>query len=106
MIVDADLCIKLGGSDTYRYLYDILPLVAEELYIHNIVYSEIRFPSSAQNQIEDLIREKKMKRIDETFLCKSERLIYAATFDLLASVMINPNLPNINKGEVALASTT
>lgn len=29
MIVDADLCIKLGGSDKYRYLYDVLPLVAE-----------------------------------------------------------------------------
>lgn len=27
MIVDADLCIKLGGSAKYRYLYDILPMV-------------------------------------------------------------------------------
>ena len=33
MIVDADLCIKLGGSDKYRYLYDILPLVAEKTCI-------------------------------------------------------------------------
>lgn len=30
MIIDADLCIKLGGSDKYRYLYDILPLVAKK----------------------------------------------------------------------------
>ena len=32
MIVDADLCIKLGGSDKYRFLYDVLPLVAKSLF--------------------------------------------------------------------------
>ena len=33
IIVDADLCIKLGGSNKYRYLYDVLPLVSREIYI-------------------------------------------------------------------------
>ena len=27
MIVDADLCIKLGGSSKYRFLYDLLPQI-------------------------------------------------------------------------------
>jgi hypothetical protein len=27
MIIDADICIKLGGSNKYKYLYDILPLL-------------------------------------------------------------------------------
>ena len=31
MIVDADLCIKLGGSDKYRFLHDVLPLVARKV---------------------------------------------------------------------------
>lgn len=33
IIVDADLCIKLGGSSKYKYLYDILPLI-EKPYSH------------------------------------------------------------------------
>lgn len=39
MIIDADFCIKLGGSDKYRYLYDILPLVAKTIYMHTYVPS-------------------------------------------------------------------
>ena len=30
MIIDADLCIKLSGSNKYKYLYDILPLVGAQ----------------------------------------------------------------------------
>lgn len=28
MIVDADICVKLGGSEKYRFLYDVLPCAA------------------------------------------------------------------------------
>lgn len=38
MIVDADLCVKLGGSEKYRYLYNILPLVAEKIYMHTYAH--------------------------------------------------------------------
>ena len=101
MIVDADICIKLGGSNTFHFLFDILPLFADELYIHKIVYSEIRFPPSAKRQVDDLIKEKKMVCIDELSLSTPDRFIYSATFDLLASVMMNPNSPNKNRGEIA-----
>ncbi|WP_026495687.1 hypothetical protein [Butyrivibrio sp. WCD3002] len=47
MIVDADLCIKLGGSDKYRYLYDVLPLVAEKIYMHTHAHGEVMMPPSA-----------------------------------------------------------
>lgn len=52
MIVDADLCIKLGGSDKYRYLYDILPLISNKIYMHTYAYSEVMLPSSAVKQLE------------------------------------------------------
>lgn len=41
MIVDADLCIKLGGSDKYRYLYDILPLVSTKIYTNSILRQRV-----------------------------------------------------------------
>lgn len=34
MIVDADLCIKLGGSEKHRFLYDVLPLISNQIYIY------------------------------------------------------------------------
>lgn len=34
IIIDADLCIKLGGSNKYTYLYDVLPLISEKIYMH------------------------------------------------------------------------
>ena len=47
MIVDADLCIKLGGSDKYRFLYDVLPLVAKKIYMHTHAHSEVMMPYPA-----------------------------------------------------------
>ena len=50
IIIDADLCIKMGGSNKYRYLYEVLPLVADEIYMHTYAYGELNMPSSAVNQ--------------------------------------------------------
>ena len=60
MIVDADLCIKLGGSDKYRYLHDILPLVSKKIYMHTHAHGEVMMPSSAVSQLKDLIAEGKV----------------------------------------------
>ncbi len=49
IIVDADLCIKLGGSNKYQYLYEILPLVAEHIYMHTYAHREVMMPPSAVN---------------------------------------------------------
>lgn len=35
IIVDADFCLKLGGSEKYRFLFEILPLIAHEIYMHS-----------------------------------------------------------------------
>lgn len=40
IIIDADLCIKLGGHMRYAFLYDILPLVADKIYMHTHAHGE------------------------------------------------------------------
>lgn len=55
IVVDADLGIKLGGSNKYRYLYDVLPMVAKEIYMHTQAHGEVMMPSSAVNQLKDVI---------------------------------------------------
>lgn len=57
MIIDADLCIKLGGSEKHRFLYDVLPLISNQIYIHTHAYGEVMIPSSAVRQLKDLISE-------------------------------------------------
>lgn len=40
MIVDADFCVKLGGSDKYPFLAEVLPLIASEVYMHSHAFGE------------------------------------------------------------------
>lgn len=100
MIVDADLCIKLGGSDKYRYLYEILPLVAERVYMHAHAKSEVLMPSSAVKQLSDLVSEGKLEIVSENDLSQNDKAIFYATYKKLARVMIDSHRPNKNKGEV------
>ena len=100
MIIDADICIKLGGSDKYRYLYDILPLVSSKIYMHEHAHNEVMLPSSAVRQLNDLIKEKKVILVNENSLSDIEKAVYQASVKKLSSVMIDPRRPNKNKGEV------
>lgn len=100
IIVDADLCIKLGGSSKYKYLYDILPLIAEEIYMHTCAHGEVMIPPSAVSQLKDLISEGKVVLVNESGLDSQVRAIYDAAYHNLAKVMIDPTRPNKNKGEM------
>ena len=99
IIIDADLCIKLGGHKKYTFLYDILPLVADKIYMHTHAHSEVLMPSSAVQQLTKLISEKKVVLVNESNLDSKDRAVYDAAYKNLAKVMINPNKPNKNKGE-------
>lgn len=99
MIIDADLCIKLGGSEKYRYLYDILPLVAKTIYMHTHAYGEVMMPPSAVSQLHDLISDGKVELVNESSLDNLERVVFDAAYRSLERVMIDPNRPNKNKGE-------
>lgn len=50
IIIDADLCIKLGGSNKYRYLYDVLPLIAKEIYMHTHAHGEVMIDPTRPNK--------------------------------------------------------
>ena len=93
MIVDADLCIKLGGSAKYRYLHDILPMVATQIYMHTHAYGEVMMPSSAVQQLNELIAEGKVVLVNEKNVEGTDKAVYDATYQNLARVMINPNRP-------------
>ncbi len=99
MIVDADLCIKMGGSNKYRYLYDILPLVSHEIYMHTHAYGEVMMPPSAVSQLKDLIAEGKIVLVNENGLNPKDRVVFDAAYQNLERVMIDPHKPNKNKGE-------
>ncbi len=101
MIIDADICIKIGGSAKYRYLETLFPEIAEKLYMHKIVYEEIMMPACAKEQVDELINKGILELIEGEDLNSIERSIYDSTYNILASAMINPNKPRKNLGEVS-----
>ncbi len=99
IIVDADFCVKLGGSDKYDFLFKVLPLIASDIYMHTHAYGEVLYPASARKQLSALAASGIIKIVDQTVLNPSDRAVYDMTYRLLEEVMINPNNPNKNKGE-------
>ncbi|MGI6768843.1 MAG: hypothetical protein ACOX43_07180 [Bacilli bacterium] len=100
IIVDADICIKLGCSKKYPFLKEVLPLLANEIFMHYYAFNEIITPGSAKQQLEDLISQNKLILVNEMTLNSQERHIYDMIFNQLTNVMIDPRRPNKNKGEV------
>ena len=101
MIVAADLCIKLGSSSRYRFLYDVLPRIASHIYMRSYAQGEVMMPQSAVEQLNALISEGKVIVVDEKQLKPAERRIYSGTYKMLADLMIDPARPTKNKGEVS-----
>ena len=100
IIIDADLCIKLGGSRKYRFLYDIIPLISKEIYMHTYTYNEVLMPISAVEQLRDLVLQRKIMLVNESNLVDKEKEIYNMAYRMLERVMINPSKPNKNRGEI------
>lgn len=100
IIVDADLCIKLGGSKKYKFLYDVLPMISNEIYMHTHAFGEVMIPPSAVSQLKQLVDEGKIEIVNENGLDAKNRVIFDAAYRSLEAVMIDPSRPNKNKGEV------
>lgn len=100
MIIDADICIKLGGSEKHRFLYNVLPLVAEQIYMHSHAYGEVLMPPSAVRQLQELIAEQKVQLVNESELDNQMRTIYDMSYHNLEKVMLDPRRPGKNKGEM------
>ena len=84
IVIDADLCIKLGGHKKYTFLYDILPLVADKIYMHTHAHGEVLMPSSAVQQLSKLISENKVVLVNESNLDSKDRAVYDAAYKNLA----------------------
>ena len=82
IILDADICLKIGGSGKYRLLYELVPSLAENAYIHKTTYNEILYPPAAKAQIEQLISEKKVHLVSENDLEKNDRKVYDMAYML------------------------
>ena len=100
IIVDADFCLKLGGSEKYRFLFEVLPLISCEIYMHRHAFGEVRYPASAKKKLSDLISIGKVKIVDQSILSSADKAIYDMSLKALERVMINPLKPSKNKGEV------
>ena len=108
MVVDADVCIKLGQSDTYLFLQQLLPCLSEKVLIHRSVYNEILIPASVKKQLNSLTSNRTLEIVDASSLSITEKVTYDAAYNLLARVIMNPSNPRQNHGEVsslALAKT-
>jgi hypothetical protein len=99
IIIDADICIKLGTSVKYPFLKEVLPLLASKIYMHTHVFGEVLSPESANRQLRELVSEGIVILVNETKLNPRERCIYDMVYNQLANVMIDPRRPNKNKGE-------
>ena len=100
MMIDADICIKLGGSEKHRFFEQIVPLLAKKVYMHDHAFREVMTPHSATTQLNKLVHDGIIEIVDETKLTAQERAIYEMTFDKLEKVMIDPRNKNKNRGEV------
>ncbi len=101
MIVDADICIKIGLSEKYLFVEKLFPCIAEKIYIHKVVFDEIKVPACAKQQLEHLIELGIVEMVSESNLSDVEQVLYHAIYDNLADVMVNKSKPNKNKGEIS-----
>lgn len=99
IIIDADLCIKLGNSEKYPFLREVLPLLAKDICIHACAYDEVKMPHCAVEQLLWLVENGKVKVVNETGLCPADRAVYEMSYCRLAAVMISHDKPNKNRGE-------
>lgn len=101
IIVDADMCIKLGGFQSTPVLEIMIPQLTDKAYIHKYVYEdEILTPKSARIQIENLIRKGIVEIVQEEQLTPLERNIFDATVQVLENVMIGVKKEGKNWGEL------
>lgn len=100
MIIDADLCIKLGASSKYKCLEEILPQLTDHIYMHKVAFEEVKVPESAKQQLNRLIETGVLTIVDDVDLPELEAQVYEMTRQQLSNRMIDRRHPRKNRGEV------
>lgn len=99
IIVDADFCIKLGSSEKFPFLSEVLPLLANNIVMHSHAYSEVMIPACAKQQLDELIYKGVVQIVNQSGLDPNSRAVYDMSYSLLERAMIDPRKPSKNKGE-------
>lgn len=67
VIIDADICIKLGRIEKIPILKNIVMNLAQKAYIHKYVYEdEVLTPETAKVQLNELINIGKLQVVDDS----------------------------------------
>lgn len=105
IILDTDICIKIGNYDKVKFLEMIIPKIAEKAYMHRYIYeNELLTPKNAKDQIDNLIKENIIEILDEKKLSIVDKLIYEDTKNTLKEFMIGTKEEGKNCGEVVSLS--
>ncbi|MCB2300260.1 hypothetical protein [Clostridium tagluense] len=105
LILDTDICIKIGNYEKVKFIEMIIPKIAEKAYMHRYVYEdELLTPKNAKVQIDNLIRDNIIEILDEDMLDILNRKIYEDTKKILKKYMIGTEERGKNWGEVVSLS--
>ena len=109
IILDTDICIKIGGYVKVKFLEIIIPNICNKAYIHEYVYKdELLTPKNARNQIDNLMKDGIIEILREDNLDKLDKNIYDDTKDKLKKYMIGTEEKGKNWGEcvsISMAKT-
>lgn len=88
VILDADICLKLGRYDGIQVLEKVIPLVSKKAYIHKYIYNEeILVPAKVKKQLDRLIEKGQLVKIDEDDLDVVGKMIYNSNVQILCKAM-------------------
>jgi predicted nucleic acid-binding protein len=100
IIVDTDICLKIGKVEHQNFLELLVPFLAEKIYIHRYVYEEIVWPQEVKDQIHRLISKGTLLMIDQHALDPIESILYRQSVAKLEAIMIHPKFPLRHRGEI------
>lgn len=105
IILDTDICLKIGNYENVKFIEMIIPIIAEKAYMHRYVYEdELLTPKNVKVQIDNLIKDNVIEILDEDKLDILNKKIYEETKDKLKKYMIGTKEKGKNWGEVVSLS--
>ncbi len=111
VLLDADICFKLGRFEKSKFIERIIPHVAHRVFIHEYVYEqELLTLDTGKPQLEALVKAEIVTVLKEDQLSDNDKKSYDNTVTLLCQVMKGKDFfyDNQHRGEIlslAMAKT-
>lgn len=100
IILDADVCIKLGKITSGRFIELVIPLISDTIFIHPSVKDEVKWPEHAISQIDTMLRDGKIELLDDKLWNPFDSMVYSQTVEILKRTMVDPRKTDHHMGEV------